>query len=98
VIVMRLFAVILILVGPALSGCANYKREVVISSNPPGAAIYVNGEERGQTESKVILDYGKDPEARMFIQVRKNNHMPGFGVWSINEVLEKKKFNLEPVP
>jgi hypothetical protein len=95
---MKLVVVILVLVGVALSGCANYKREVVISSNPPGATIYVNGEERGQTESKVILDYGKDPAARKFIQVRKNNHMPGFGVWSLGEVLEKKKFNLEPVP
>lgn len=95
---MKLVAVILILVGLALSGCANYKREVVISSNPPGATIYVNGEERGQTEGKVILDYGQAPEARQFIQVRKNNHMPGFGVWSLNEVQEKKKFNLEPVP
>ena len=79
-------------------GCAGYKRDVIITSNPPGATVYVDGEERGQTECKVILDYSKDPEARKFIQVRKNQHMPAFGVWSMDEVLSKKKFSLEPVP
>ena len=77
------------------AGCASYKREVVITSNPPGAKVYVNGEEIGQTECKVILDYSKDPTARKFIQVRKNECMPAFGVWAMNEVLRKKKFTLE---
>jgi hypothetical protein len=95
---MKFAAVVLLLAGLVLGGCASYEREVLISSNPPGATIYVNGEERGQTESKVILDYSKDPGARMFIQVRKDHYMPGFGVWSIDEVLDKKKFDLEPVP
>ncbi|MBN2492836.1 MAG: PEGA domain-containing protein [Planctomycetes bacterium] len=94
----RLAALLLILAGLALSGCTSYQREVVISSSPPGAIIYVNGEERGQTESKVILDYSRNPGARIFVQLRKNHHLPGFGAWTIQEVLERKRFDLEPVP
>lgn len=80
------------------SACGSNRRTVKITSVPSGATIYVNGEEKGQTPaSKIILDFGRDPDTRVFVQVRYRRKLPGFAVWTYDEVPdgEEKKFSLQ---
>jgi hypothetical protein len=57
----------------ALTGCAtlfNEPARIPVATNPPGAAVYVNGQIVGQTPTMVQLD----PERPANIQI----YMPGF--------------------
>ena len=89
------------LLGMALlgfgAGCAGSARTVDIDSKPTGAAIYVDGERRGLTRSKVELDFRGDTERRILIQVAKPRYKPILQYWTLGEVPDdgKKVFTLE---
>ena len=75
----------------ALAGCAQI-RYVDIDSKPSGATIYVDGEKKGVTrEARLKLDFRKDPEHRVLIQLVKPRYRPAFMYWSIDEVPEGAK-------
>src|SRR6267142_960180 len=58
-----------------LAGCS--PRQVVeIVSDPPGATVFVNGEQKGVTNTKVELEYSGDPNQRIAVQVMKANYKP----------------------
>ena len=88
----------LILAGLCASltvGCASGVCYVDVDSKPTGAVIYVDGERRGQTRSKVELDFGTDPEKRILLQLLKPRYKPVFQYWTFGEVPGKKVFVLE---
>jgi hypothetical protein len=82
----------------AFSGCSA-ARIVEIDSRPADAreaSVYVDGERRGVTPTKVRLDFGGDPNQRILIQVVKPNYKPAFQYWTVLEVPEQKRvFELE---
>lgn len=82
----------LILGSPGCSGA----RTVEIDTRPAearGAAIFVDGEKRGETPAKVQITIV--PPRRVLIQVVKPNYKPAFQYWSAAEVPDKKVFDLE---
>ena len=58
-----------------LAGCSPQMVMEVVS-DPPGATVFVNGEPKGVTNTKVELNYGGDPTQRIAIQVMKANFKP----------------------
>jgi hypothetical protein len=79
-----------------LPGCGGLRRSVDIDSKPSGAVIYVNGERRGLTRSKVELDFPTE-EDRVLIQLVKPRYKPVLQYWTVGEIpdSEKKIFVLE---
>jgi hypothetical protein len=89
----------LALLLPALlvlaAGCT-LSRAVSIESEPSGATIFVNGEERGVTPATVSLHFA-DETQRVIIQIVKEGYRPAYQPWYLIEVPEKaKKFALNP--
>lgn len=80
----------------ALAGCGSLIRHVDIDSKPTGAVIYVDGERRGVTRSKVELNFPSE-ERRVLIQLVKPRYKPVLQYWTPGEVPdnEKKIFVLE---
>lgn len=78
--------------------CGGITRVVEIRTRTPetqGASIYVNGEKKGNTPSKVSMTF-MSPTSRVLIQVVKANYKPGLQYWDLLEVPEKpKEFQLE---
>ena len=95
----RILATAATLLGCVLlaGGCGKPYRLVKIDSNPPGAAIFVNGEMRGTTPAeKVKIDFGADPQRRAIIQVVKDRFKPVFQTWTLEEVPSSgKTFQLD---
>ncbi len=84
--------------GAWLVGCGGPEpRYVDIDSKPTGAVIYVDGERRGLTRSKVRLDFDDAGERRVLIQIVKPRYKPVLQYWSVGEIPEsgKKVFTLE---
>lgn len=74
-----------------LASCAQV-RYVDIDSKPSGATIYVDGEKKGVTrEARLKLDFRRDPEHRVLIQLVKPRYRPAFMYWAIDEVPEGTK-------
>src|SRR3954463_11491299 len=53
------FPTLFILLLPAIVGCSRVDRSLQVTSNPPGALVYLNGEEAGRTPmNKSFVWYG----------------------------------------
>lgn len=79
-----------------LTGCGGLRRSVDIDSKPSGAVIYVDGERRGLTRSRVELKFPSEQD-RVLIQVSKPRYKPVLQYWTVGEIPdnEKKIFVLE---
>ena len=86
-------------VGLLVSACGGITRVVEIRTRTPetlGASIYVNGEKKGNTPSRVSMTFSGMPGQRVLVQVVKANYKPGFQYWTLEEVPDKpKEFQLE---
>jgi hypothetical protein len=81
----------------ALAACAP-TRVVEIDSRPAetrGASVYVNGERRGVTPTKLQVRFNGGPDDRVLLQVVKPNYRPAFQYWTPAELPEKRVFELE---
>jgi PEGA domain-containing protein len=77
-----------------LAGCGS-PTVMEIVTDPPGATVFVNGELKGVTNTKVELNYGGDPNQRVAIQVMKENFKPVLEYLKRAEVVSKKEYTLE---
>ena len=79
------------------AGCAEQSLYVDVDSKPTGAMIYVDGEKRGLTRSRVRLDFDGTSSDRVLIQIVKPRYKPVMQYWTMGEVPEggTKVFVLE---
>jgi hypothetical protein len=79
------------------TSCSTPTRYVDIDSKPTGAVLYVDGERRGLTRSRVRLDFDRGPDQRVLIQLAKPRYKPVLQYWTMGEVPPsgKKVFTLE---
>jgi len=49
-------------------GCGSAKKTFTVYSWPPGARIFVDDDEQGQTVGKVTVDFTKQPYATIWVQ------------------------------
>lgn len=68
----------------ACSGTSIHK--VLIQSDPQGATIFVNGEEKGPTNGTVTITFTGDPEERVFIQLVLSGREPVYDTWKKDEI------------
>lgn len=83
------------LFGLLAPGCAGNVRVVDIDSKPSGASIYVNGEKKGVTRNEKVQIQFNDATQRVLIQLVKPRFKPVLQYWMLEEVPEKRIFQLE---
>lgn len=86
----RLVALGFILMSACI-GCARTKIVEIITS-PPGATIYVDGEERGLTPGTIKVNFTSNEEYRVLIQLVKDGCHPVVQPWSFDEVPKSDKW------
>jgi hypothetical protein len=52
-----------------LAGCSS-KRTFTVYSWPEGAKVFLDGEEKGQTEERVTIDFSERPYGRIRVEMR----------------------------
>jgi len=76
-------------------GCAVKEKVFEIRLYPPGAMIYVDDRDQGQTDKKVLIDFRRKPQAT--VRVVKDGYQPA-GKEVDGEAAEKHTFFLQESP
>lgn len=73
----------------ALAACGSSGHKLMISVNPPEAALFINGHPVGQGSRRVhTLEFGDNE--RIYVQATAENHRPYFE-WLTVQMLEDNK-------
>src|SRR5678816_794416 len=75
-----------------LAACGSTRAKVIeVDSQPRGATVFVNGEKRGTTTTRLQMKYGSDPDERQYVQVVMQGYKPMTEIWKFEELPEKPK-------